>query len=246
MPSLGTDRADSGHRGAPVRRHSRERGRCEGVFWRPFRPKDAARFMLAAERYERRGRAKGERSGPLGGVALEVLRELIRLVDYRTGRLEPSIATLQVRARRSRDAVVRALANLRSHGFLDWLRRWEPTGSLDGPKVKQATNAYRLVLPPAAERLLGAIDGPCPEPEDFETARAAKAAALRAMVDALPLDEQAEAAGATGRMKRSLDLLGAAVMKRRSVSPPADQKPAPVDIKAMTGVGLRPTNFLKV
>jgi pyrroloquinoline quinone (PQQ) biosynthesis protein C len=28
------------------------------------------------------------------------------------------------RVKRSKDAVVRALANVRSHGFLDWLRRW--------------------------------------------------------------------------------------------------------------------------
>src|SRR5579859_5921856 len=114
----------------PLRRHSRPAGRCEAVFWRAFNPKDAPRFMLAAERFERVGREKGKRSGPLGFVALEVLRELLRLVDYRTGRLEPALTTIMRRVRRSKDAVVRALANLRRHGFLDWLRRWEPTGSL--------------------------------------------------------------------------------------------------------------------
>ena len=62
----------------PIRRHSRPRGRCEGVFWRPFNPKDIGRYLLAAERFERAGRQKGDRSGPLGAVALEVLRELVR------------------------------------------------------------------------------------------------------------------------------------------------------------------------
>ena len=210
--------AYAGSPAEPVRRHSRERGRCEGVFWRPHKPADSARFMLAAERFERQGRAKGKRTGPLGTVALEVLRDLLRLIDYRTGRLEPAISTLQRRLRRSRDAVVRALANLRTHGFLDWLRRWEPTGSLDGPKVKQATNAYRLTLPRAAERLLGASHGPTPEPEDIAHVRAERMAAVRAMIDALPLDEQPRAAGASGKLEAALSRLGAAMMRRECES----------------------------
>ena len=28
----------------PIRRHSRPRGRCEGMFWRPFNPKDIGRY----------------------------------------------------------------------------------------------------------------------------------------------------------------------------------------------------------
>lgn len=202
----------------PVRRHSRERGRCEGVFWRPHKPQDSARYMLAAERFERQGRAKGRRSGPLGTVALEVLRDLLRLIDYRTGRLEPALTTLQRRLRRSKDAIVRALANLRAHGFLDWLRRWEPTRALEGPKVKQATNAYRLALPRAAERLLGAGHGPTPEPDDAAHARAERMAATRAMIDALPLDEQSQAAGATGGLAQALSRLGRGVMKRECES----------------------------
>ena len=37
----------------PIRRHSRPRGRCEGIFWRPFNPKDIGRYLMAAERFER-------------------------------------------------------------------------------------------------------------------------------------------------------------------------------------------------
>ena len=142
----------------PIRRHSRPRGRCEGVFWRPFNPKDIGRYLLAAERFERAGRQKGERSGPLGAVALEVLRELVRLIDYRTGRLEPALTTIMRRVKRSKDAVVRALANLRTHGFLDWLRRWEATGDREGgPAVKQATNAYRGATVIPCRRAIAAI-----------------------------------------------------------------------------------------
>jgi hypothetical protein len=201
----------------PIRRHSRPRGRCEGVFWRPFNPKDIGRFMLAAERFERAGRQKGERSGPLGAVALEVLRELMRLIDYRTGRLEPALTTIMGRVKRSKDAVVRALANLRTHGFLDWLRRWEATGDTEGgPQVKQATNAYRLFLPPAAVKLLGHLASPPPAPEDIEHARAARMAAVVAMVDGLPLDEQPAAAGIEGPLAVALSRLGRSLMRRDS------------------------------
>ena len=203
----------------PIRRHSRPRGRCEGMFWRPFNPKDIGRYLLAAERFERAGRQKGDRSGPLGAVALEVLRELVRLIDYRTGRLEPALTTLMRRVKRSKDAVVRALANLRTHGFLDWLRRWEATGDREGgPAVKQATNAYRLTLPPAAEKLLGHLASPPPTPEDIEHARAARMAAVVAMVDGLPLDEQPAAAGLTGPLAAALSRLGRGLMRKECES----------------------------
>jgi hypothetical protein len=43
-------------------------------------------------------------------------------------RLDPSIDWLQRKLRRSRAAIVDALAALRSRGFLDWRRRYERTG----------------------------------------------------------------------------------------------------------------------
>jgi hypothetical protein len=77
--------------------------------------------------YDRRHKAEGKKNGPLGHVGLEVLRELYRIVDYTTGRLEPAIATVCECIRRSRAAVVSAMARLKKHGFLDWIRRTEPT-----------------------------------------------------------------------------------------------------------------------
>jgi DNA-binding transcriptional MocR family regulator len=173
-----------------VRRHSRLKGR-EGLFWRPFDPQEKSRYMLAAERYERTTRAKGQRSGKLGSVAIEVLRELLRLVDHKTGRLDPSISTLCDRIRRSRDAVVRALANLRAAGFLDWIRRYEPTENEGrGPQVQQASNAYRLTLPALAMRLLGRLAKPAPIPDDHQQRRDDHKAEAAAMIDGLPLWEQ--------------------------------------------------------
>jgi DNA-binding transcriptional MocR family regulator len=188
--------------------------------------------MLAAERFERKFREPGKRNGPLGPVGLEVLRDLLRLIDYRTGRLEPAITTLMGRLKRSRDAICRALAALREHGFLDWLRRWEPVEDAGeaGPQVKQATNAYRLALPPKAEKLLAAYERTdAPPPEDHLAACEARRAAVRAMVDALPLDEQPEALAGSGPLASALARLARGVMGR-SVSPPSGQNPGSVSI----------------
>ena len=76
-------------------------------------------MVLAAKRYELAGRQAGRRRGPLGHVGLEVLELLANLVSYRSGRLEPAITYLMGKLKRSKDAVVRALAALREHGFLD-------------------------------------------------------------------------------------------------------------------------------
>ena len=127
----------------PVRRRSHFKGRSEGQIWRPTTRKDVQAILKAAEIYNEAGlHKKGERSGPLGSVALDVLRLFVNLIDFRTGRLEPSITTIMDRLGRSRDTIVRALKNLRAHGFIDWLRRYEPTGNDGrGPQVQQASNA---------------------------------------------------------------------------------------------------------
>lgn len=208
-------RGDGRRTGEPVRRHSRPQGR-EGLFWRPFNPQDRARFMLAAERYERAQREPGKRNGPLGPVGLEVLRELLRLVDYRTGRLDPAIQTLCDRLRRSRDAIVRALANLRAAGFLDWLRRYEPTGNAEGPQVRQITNAYRLSLPAAAARLLGRIAQPAPIPDDEQHRRAERAATVAGMIAGLPLYEQPAQLIEDPELAEILSRLARGVMERES------------------------------
>ena len=196
---------------APVHKHSRLAGRFEATFWGPFDPRDKSRFMQAAERFERVNRKPGSRYGPLGMVALEVLRELMRLVDFKTGRLEPAIETIMGRLRRCRDAVVRALARLRDHGFLDWLRRYEATGEAGsrGPQVKQITNAYTLMLPKAALRLLGAAFGPAPAPVDEEERRAAMVAQARAYA----VDDPQNPDGAVGRAAQTL---GRKVAERES------------------------------
>jgi len=168
---------DGHHTGEKIHRGSRLAGRCEGGFWRPFDKTETGRLLQAAERYDFQSRPKGRRAGILGHVGLEVLRELLRLVDYKTGRLEPTIETLAERLKRSRASIWRALKALRFAGFVDWIRRYVPTGETGfGVQVKQTSNAYRLALPKVAERLLGPIFGRRPPvPADLAFAAAERA-----------------------------------------------------------------------
>ena len=205
----------------PVRRGSRPVGRAgEVALWRPFRRHDVGRYLLAAERFELASKRPGARYGALGVHGPRVLRELLRLIDFRTGRLEPSLDTLMRRLKLSRTAVVRALAGLKAARFLDWVRRLEPVDGAQGvrgPQVKQATNAYGILpLPPAAEALLVGA----PEPADVAQRRADMVAQLRAMEG----DAKRFAVEGTG-LGRALDRADAA-FSSVSASPPSGRNPA--------------------
>ncbi len=211
----------------PVRRHSHFKGRSEGRIWRPTNRQEVQKVLLAAKRYELAERQKGERTGPLGSVAIEVLEFFVNLVDFRTGRLEPSLDTIMGKVRRSRDAVVRALKALRAHGFLDWLRRYEPTGREgSGPQVQQASNAYRLSLPEKALRLLGRFGKAPPPPDDHVAAQAARAAELDAYRKALSLDELARFEAGDTALGQALAALGKSLQERES----AKQTESPSDL----------------
>lgn len=165
----------------PIRRQSRPAGRCEGVFWRPVSRRDVDQVKLAAKRYELATRQPGARNGALGFVALEVLEYLGNLVNFRTGRLDPSLDFLMGKLRRSRDAIVRALKALRDHGFVDWLRRFEPTGNEGrGPQVRQVSNAYRLSLPRRAAAMMGRFFQIPPAADDHAHAQEIRAAEIEA------------------------------------------------------------------
>lgn len=199
-----------------VRRGSRLAGRCEATFWRGTSRQEVRRVLLAARRYELVGRQTGRRRGPLGHVALEVLELLGHLVSYRTGRLEPSLQYLMSKLRRSKDAVVRALAALREHGFLDWLRRHEAIELVEGPgpRVRQVSNAYRLSLPARAAQLLGHLRSSPPLPDDVAQERADRSAYVAAHKAGLPLAELPLAEVEDDRLAQVLGALGRAVEAR--------------------------------
>ncbi len=201
---------------AKVRRHSHRAGRCEGTFWRRTDRREVHRVVLAAKRYELAGRKAGRRRGPLGHVGLEVLELLANLVSHRSGRLEPSYAYLMRTLRRSKDAVHRALAALRAHGFLDWLRRYEVVELVEGPgpRVRQVSNAYRLSLPKRAAVLLGWRGQDVPLPDDVVQDHEDRAAYLAEHKAALPLAELSLAEIEDDRLARVLGELGRAVEAR--------------------------------
>lgn len=199
----------------PVRRHSHTAGRCEGVFWKRTNRQDVRQIVIAAEKYELATRQHGARNGALGGVALEVLRYFANLIDFKTGRLDPSIEYLKRKLHRSRDAIVRALRALRVHGFLDWLRRYVPTGNDTGPQVQQTSNAYRLSLPQRARMLLGRLAGTAPLPDDFAAERNAATAARLSYRNSLPLDQLALFEVDDPELAESLARIGRSIMAKR-------------------------------
>ncbi|MCB5205406.1 helix-turn-helix domain-containing protein [Neorhizobium sp. T786] len=202
----------------PVRRHSHFKGRSEGQIWRPTTRKDVQAILKAAEIYNEAGlHEKGERSGPLGSVALDVLRLFVNLIDFRTGRLEPSISTIMDRLGRSRDTIVRALKNLRAHGFIDWLRRYEPTGNEGrGPQVQQASNAYRLSLPEKARQFLGRFAKAPPPPSDHGQDQQAWSESIDAYKKPLPLDERTQLDAGDSPLGQALVKMAKSFMKRES------------------------------
>lgn len=203
----------------PVRRRSYFKGRSEGRIWQATTRKDVQAILRAAEIYNEAGlrEKKGERSGPLGSIALDVLRLFVNLIDFRTGRLEPSITTIMDRLGRSRDTIVRALKNLRAHGFIDWLRRYEPTGNGGrGPQVQQVSNAYRLSLPEKARQFLGRFGKAPPPPADHGQDQQAWSEAIDVYKNALPLDERTQLDAGDSLLGQALVRMAKTFMKRES------------------------------
>jgi hypothetical protein len=140
--------------GQPVRRNSYHRGERERLIWRPL-GKDRAEanrlkgaIRRAALRFDHSTKSpKTRMGGELMMSGLKVLDVLLELVDYRSGRLEPAIATIAEKAALGVRTVVRALRRLADAGFLDWLRRTEAVEQDGaGPQVQQITNAYWFAL----------------------------------------------------------------------------------------------------
>lgn len=170
----------------PVRRGSQRVGTVEAELWEPTPPAWLDAVQAGARELSRqlwRDRCAGREGPRLGRLAVALLGELVRLVDWGTGRLDPSYEELAERVGASRSGVARALVELRVAGLLAWVRRYEPTGQEEGagPRVRQVSNAYRLTLPPAAEAALARAGGVAAAlVERGRTARAAARAAREA------------------------------------------------------------------
>ncbi|MGN6270848.1 MAG: hypothetical protein ACTHM0_13270 [Sphingomonas sp.] len=117
-------------------------------------------LLQTAKEFDDLHRAPGG-ARPLG-TAIAILEVLLgrrgrtRIpIDFKTGRLDPAIDTIAAAAGRTRGTVIRALAALRRHGFLDWVRRTRKTGNDGqyGPQRAQTSNAYFFSLNGMAKRV---------------------------------------------------------------------------------------------
>ena len=201
--------AKRSHRtGQPVHRHSKLRGHCEAGFWRPLTKKDGWRLVVLAKQYDKLRKERGKKNGALGGIAIEILEYMIDRMDRKTGRLEPSINTLMAKLGRSRDAIWKALKRLQAHGFIDWLRRYEPTGNEGaGPQVQQTSNAYRLLRPRAAEQAVAGAATPLPldqEEAELEKEITRAEQEVEEMGGRHIIERLAEATSTTGQWARGL------------------------------------------
>jgi hypothetical protein len=176
------------------------------------------RLLEAAAKYDQVHRIKHRtarnrrENGAIGHVGLNVLRSLLYdFLDCRTGRLDPAIATIAGRVGHSIGAVVDALKRLRAHGFLDWLRRYVPTGErgIRGPQVKQTSNAYAITMPAQLAAMLAS-----PLPDDDTHRRADEAAEHAAMLDQLTLAERAHAVIEDDGLAAVLARLGAGIERK--------------------------------
>lgn len=214
----------------PVRRNSYYASdRRSTSLWRPIASdrRQARRLIAArlkaAEHYNERNKQPGDRQGPIGDVGIRLLRELYRIVDFKTGRLDPAIDTLCQRINRARATVVKYLAKLKEHGFLDWVRRSEPIEDANGasPRVRQITNAYGLGLPASAARWVKKRLGNGPPPDCELARREADRAEVDAMLASASNDEAIDFlidAGANPELAEILKRMGATLLKNGASS----------------------------
>lgn len=220
----------------PVRRNSYYASdRRSSALWQRLAAnnRDARRLighrMQAAQFYDRKHKQPGKWNGPLGAIGLEVLRELYRIVDYKTGRLEPAIATIAKNLVRSIDSVTKAMKRLKEHGFLDWVRRCEPIDNAEGagPRVRQITNAYGFSLPKCAADWVARKLGKGPAPDCELARRESDRAAVDAMLDTVGYVEQAAfIAGTEGDFAEALASLARARARRDSAILNGGKNPA--------------------
>jgi hypothetical protein len=132
------------------------------VKFQPMPRRRAARLYHDARRFERQTRAPGRQDGAIGRNGLAILHALIfDCLNYASGRLDPSYATIARLANISVRSVARGLAKLKAAGVLNWVRRCIER-VLDGRfTLEQETNAY-AVLP--ASQWRGYAPPPPPPP----------------------------------------------------------------------------------
>ena len=192
------------------------------VKFQPLPKKKAARLYHEARRFERQTRAaapKGHQDGALGRSGLMVLHTLIfDFLNFATGALFPSIASIAHAAGTSESSVKRGLAKLKESGVVNWLRRcaedWQ-----DGRFIlRQETNAYGILPASQWRGYTPEPEAPAPQsgtwgdhpplPDALTLACQEAAQGLPAMVRTLEQDERDPLASSLARLGRAIGIKG--------------------------------------
>jgi hypothetical protein len=185
-----SERGQRERSGQPVHRNSHNKGGAELALWRAhnmFPKTEHNARMRALEEFEHETKLPGKRNGAIGAIGLQVYRYLLRLRGKKNGRLDPTIRWIADAIVRSRSAVAAALARLKEHGFLDWIRRCQPIEDAkpDEQQTEQIANAYILKVPATAKERVRRM---LRRPSEFVRAVAEKLARQRKL-DTSTVDE---------------------------------------------------------
>ncbi|MFT9423454.1 helix-turn-helix domain-containing protein [Zymomonas mobilis] len=173
----------------PVHRDSYEVGEREKSVWKPVNPQEIGAYLEAVDQYSIK--TKG-----LSDKAVRLLKMLFRMVDFKTGRLEPTLDTICDRVGYARATVVKLLRQLQDLGFIRWIRRSiKIKADGKGPRRKQTSNAYGFLSPKAwpdlarqvFERVMRRRNAPIPD--DIDHAQEADKAETKAIVESLPPED---------------------------------------------------------
>ncbi len=181
------------------------------VRFSPMAKRQAVRLYHEARRFERQTRSYGRQDGALGRNGLAVLHALLfDFLNFRSGRLDPSIAAIAKAAAISISSAKRGLVRLKAAGVVSWLRRCAEVIAADGRfQLRQETNAYSVrpasqwrgfaaTPAPALHPLVWGASPPLPDALDL-ACQATGAHAMTAMLETDPADRLARALAALGR-----------------------------------------------
>lgn len=224
-------RSGATHRtGAPVRRDSIEAGTFEEAFFsRPGKGETDRIYKraaaLSAGRANLRAKIAHEGREPTAREAailrfsrntLAVLEALLRIARVQAGRVYPTLDYLAETVGIGRRTVIRALALLTELGFVLAQRRFKRV-EIDGvgPRYKQTSNAYRMLMPAWIEAHLPRWLRPAPLPADVVQQEAERIEQTAAMLSSLSRREYALAT-VDGPLGKVLARLGAAIDAKES------------------------------
>ncbi|UBQ08723.1 helix-turn-helix domain-containing protein [Zymomonas mobilis] len=173
----------------PVHRDSYDVGERENTVWKPVNPNEIGAYLEAVDQYS-------IKTGNISDRAVRLLKMLFRMVDFKTGRLEPTLDTICEWVGYARATVVRLLKQLQEQGFIRWIRRSikiKTDGA--GPRRKQTSNAYGFLSPKSwpelarkvFERVMRRKNAPVSA--DLAHAQEADKAETGAMIESQPNDD---------------------------------------------------------